>query len=301
MFLEPLASLLAVFALLVVASRRTKWRALPWVALSILVLGISYLVLEAGFVLFLDRSHAVTETALCRRWIRRHAGAPNSRGFRDRENTHPVVAILGSSFVWGQGVEREERISERLGAKLEVSVANWSRPGADLRTKLEILKRLPRPPILVYVYGWSDIHKDGAPEGPPLRRLPWFEDSYSLSFFWYSFCQPSRPSSARLYADGARLREHEADLATLKALAPEGRLLVVGWPWCRSGPEWGFAYDWVSDCMERLRVTYLDLREAFYGVPELRCWPYDPHPSALAHELASEALKTRLKRLEWVR
>jgi hypothetical protein len=47
--------------------------------------------------------------------------AHNSRGFRDPEHvvdTRPGILFLGDSFVWGYDVERDQRFTEKLRAKL---------------------------------------------------------------------------------------------------------------------------------------------------------------------------------------
>lgn len=316
---EPAAAWLGLAAIVILLVRRRARRA-AGVGVALLALGLLYLLVEGVFVLALDTTDYVANTRLCRRWMARHAGVPNRLGHRDRERPPgPVdVAVLGDSFVWGQGiVEREARVDGRLAAHLaaagrRVDVANWSYPGLGMREEEELFRRSVAgqggaPRVLVHVYMWNDM---AAPPGlEPLRRPgPWtaalLERSYSLDFAWHRLASLSGPARAlgeavaARYADPAAREEHAAELDRLRA-AVEGAGAVyvcAGWPYHLPGPAWDGAYDWLRDLQRRRGVPYIDLREAFAGVPpaELRVGRFDHHPNERAADLAAAAIAARL-------
>lgn len=302
------------------ASRRRRLR----LALLVGSCALSYCALEALVIFGLDLSDAHTTSLLSQRWFRRHAGAPNRLGFRDRE--HPPgdvpVAVLGDSFVWGFGLAaREVRVSERLEAHLRAGgtspdrarVANWSVPGWGTRDELqaldEVLER-QRPAVLVHVYVWNDApgrpRPPVYPTPPPGLRFA-VERSFAADLLWHrslglwsSSVREFGASVPARYEDPELMVEHARDLDALRARAARvgARYLAVGWPFhtAEFEAEYAAGRRWVRDYMASRGAEYLDLGPAFAGIRPRSLWagPFDHHPDARAHDLAAQAIARRL-------
>jgi len=75
-------------------------------------------------------------------------GPSNALGFREREITRKApgryrIAVVGDSFTWGAGIERDERFSNVLEASLgpRYEVLNFGIPGNNMREHLAVINR----------------------------------------------------------------------------------------------------------------------------------------------------------------
>jgi hypothetical protein len=118
---------------------------------QILIVGISsafpVLCLEGDFR---DMARCCPEpqglfTAMQREGVRRYDHR-NSLGFRDAEHgerTKPRLAVVGGSFAWGWGIERnQDRYGEQLAAMLGWDSVNASRWKTDTLQHIEFLKTI---------------------------------------------------------------------------------------------------------------------------------------------------------------
>jgi hypothetical protein len=89
-----------------------------------------------------------------RRW--RSGLSSNSLGFREREiDPEPAegvyrIAVIGDSFTWGQGIDRSDRMTERLQALLDhtsgrFEVLNFGLPGRETVDHLRTLRDVVLP------------------------------------------------------------------------------------------------------------------------------------------------------------
>ena len=88
----------------------------------------------------------------------------NSRGFRDSEHvvdTRPRIVFIGDSFVWGYDVEKQERFTEKLNAKIaNVSIYNLGVSGYGTDQEYLLLAQhydFYKPNIVFLVFSNSDI------------------------------------------------------------------------------------------------------------------------------------------------
>src|SRR3954471_15930190 len=118
-------------------------RVLVWlVRLAVLATTTALALVAAEYVLRLAFRNART-SGNARDYVGRNSrwspGRPNQLGFREREippkspDRYRIV-VVGDSFTWGQGIERAERFSDRLGQRLgdRYEVFNFGIPGDNM-------------------------------------------------------------------------------------------------------------------------------------------------------------------------
>jgi|GEM_PF-2559489 len=83
-------------------------------------------------------STADSTSCFGKRWLEHDEGPLDARGFREREIEAEPPGVLrggvvGASFTYGQGIAREDRLTERLDAALgpEVDVYHFGQYGAN--------------------------------------------------------------------------------------------------------------------------------------------------------------------------
>src|SRR5262249_14367673 len=113
-------------------------------AVGVLALGLTAAEFAARFTF----RHAGT-SGNARDFIGQHGPAPpirnNSLGFREREiprkSDRYRIVVVGDSFTWGQGVEEQDRFSDRIELALGPSyeVFNFGRPGDNMPEHLDVL------------------------------------------------------------------------------------------------------------------------------------------------------------------
>jgi lysophospholipase L1-like esterase len=257
-----------------------------------------------------------------KRWEAAHGGGRNSLGFRDREMTARAdgvtrIVVVGDSFTYGQGVEREERFTEQVQAGVgpDVDILNFGRPGANYEAHLAnmlLALETAQPDIVILQWLYNDV-QPAAERRPrpwhlagPLHR---FIQPYSALYFVANrgFAQLQRdlglassdPDYFDKFADpeGAPAMAARARLAAVLD-APEATGVPYGillWPGMgdRSFASGAALFDQVlAVCTER-DIPCLDLRPALAAAPpeaSLMVSVYDGHPNALAHQLAAKAV-----------
>lgn len=139
----------------------------------------------------------VTTTAdnasyFARRWYRAHPIQRNSLGFREREiarkapNTMRIV-VLGDSFTFGQGIAREDRLTERLAGLLasheqggagqdgmRYEVLNFGTPGAETIDHIETLRGevlAVSPDLILLQWYVNDVEGHDKTGRPQYARL----------------------------------------------------------------------------------------------------------------------------------
>jgi hypothetical protein len=92
----------------------------------------------------------------------------NGRGFRDSEHiidAQPRIIFLGDSFVWGYDVEKQERFTEKLAAKVpHVSIYNLGISGYGTDQEFLLLQKqydFYKPDIVFLVFSPGDVDDNG--------------------------------------------------------------------------------------------------------------------------------------------
>lgn len=262
---------------------------------------------------------------------RKHMKAQNDLGFTDRERSRSRndrayrIAVLGDSFVWGDGLSdlsavwshrMEDRLVELFGD--DVEVLSWGKRGWSTFSEVDFLQSEGSEfdiDLLIIGYVSNDPHIPG--ESMPRRMFVWdkvamkalpFIDnvihlvSTTMNSFLYSlpyFHNWGYEAWKReLYSD-ANLARYELVLKTLQEHLKERQVdyLFVITPTMQDP---GYADQFVKllDLFERLGVPYLDLRPVLesrfgdYSASRVRreLWanPADGHPSEVLHEMYAE-------------
>ena len=273
------------------------------------------------------------------RWARGGHVQTNGDGFRERSFsvTKPAgtyrIVVLGDSFTFGNGLEANERYSDRLQAWLPhgYEVLNFGAPGANTPQHLYTLRArvLPADPDFVLLQWFvNDIEGDSV-EGRPLIRplIPlravhnWLQAHsalYTVANMRWGEVQVAS-GMAGSYADYLKARagdpqsaDARRDAETLKKIINEvrsqGRAIgIVLFP--DPGPDLGesypfaFLHDHVMNVCRETDVPCLDLRADFAAVSDRRSlWvsPFDHHPSARANEIAAVKILDVFRRY-WVK
>jgi len=167
-----------------------------------------------------------------RNWLLRYVEPHrNARGYWERDlapfeagrapGTPPVVAVVGDSFTWGQGMPGAEfRFTNIAQAKLRargqpVDVLNFGRGGAHTRTVLAMLDDVAavHPDVVVYAYLSNDI--ETYLELPRVRYAdPWLGAaalrlSPIYNFVHWRLTAPRRYAEAGRQSIGALLRAYQ--------------------------------------------------------------------------------------------
>jgi len=257
-------------------------------------------------------------------------GPSNRLGFREREippksPTRFRIVVVGDSFTWGQGIEREERYSNRLeqmlGARYEV--LNFGIPGDNMPEHLTRLAQaleiapdfvllqlyindfetteMSRPRPYPLAPAWLDTQLLQSSLLFQLLQNQWahFQEAVGIteSYNDYMARNLRDPAASNARKAFGQLREffdrtraaHIAAGAVLfpatDALGPHG----AGYPF-------GYLHDGVRDICAAEHIRCLDLLPLFSTFADARvAWvsAFDAHPNAMANQLAAdEILKT---------
>ncbi len=253
----------------------------------------------------------------------------NNVGFRDRDvppkSARYRIVVVGDSFAWGQGIEEDERFSNRIERALGpgFEVFNFGQPGNNFPEHLEVLPRAlaVKPDFVLlqlYINDWETrdmVRPEPRPLLPPrleevleihsilydllseriqmLQQKFGFVDSYA-AYMARNLEDPNLPNS-RL---DSKLFEEFID--RVKA-APAG-VGVVLFPAPDTGT-FGRAYPFrylhertARECAAR-DVPFVDLLTAYGGVTDPRTlWvnQFDAHPNARSNAMAADAILARL-------
>ncbi len=267
-----------------------------------------------------------------KRWLRQYEGPLNAHGFREREiEAKPPgvlrVVVVGDSFTYGQGIAREDRLTERLDVILgpAVEVYNFGIFGANYPEHATIMATaidVAEPDFVILQWYTNDMQPPDAQRGGasylagPLH--PHLNPHSALYFlantafmrvqravglaptFGDQFAPFHDPKSAEARDARARL-ERVLDIAR-EAATPHG---IILWPSVgvrvRADDFMGeeALISQVLDVCHDRSLPCLDLRPALRVVPiddSLTVNQFDTHPNALANQHAAEATARWLRR-----
>jgi hypothetical protein len=305
-------------------------RAAPRVALGLLVsLVVTAVALVAAEFATRWIYRDITTTSddrgyFSRRWLRSGAVTLNRHGFRERDvaDIKPAgtirIAVVGDSFVFGNGIPAERRFSTLLQHSLPsgFEVLNFGVPGNNTREQVETLRRALAfmPDVVLLQWFVNDveaetrsrpIHTTLVPSARLHKRLRESSALYGFLDTWWTRRQASG-SSGSSYAKymQSRYGDPQADAVrvnreAMRSLASQARnagadLGIVLFP--DTGYDLGTDYPFaflhtrVLEFCAVERVTCLDLRPAFAAVKRRQSlWAnqLDSHPSAIANTLAA--------------
>lgn len=250
------------------------------------------------------------------------------------EDQAPRIVIIGDSFTLGRGVKADQVYPARLAASLAdggyvAQVVSYSWPGwntrAEARSLTADIDRLD-PDLLIVGHCLNDPEKRptrwATANRPELR--PWrprgsverFLDAHSRLFGRVRRAVDTlrlrpilRSYYAGLYQNRWGRQLWRRSLRSIERLAAERSIpaLLVVFPIFDSNPDSDYPYRElhadVSRTAEDLGYRALDLLPAYEGMDghDLALVPYtDPHPSALAHEVAGREIARFLEDRELV-
>lgn len=248
-----------------------------------------------------------------RNWYRRYV-KNNSLGFWSveppvGERQRPLLAIVGDSFTWGQGVASEQRytdeIQRRLGSR--ATVLNFGRGGASTRSQLqEILPAVAsvKPDIVLLGYLANDIH-DGLRWYKTVDhdftpwQIRWLVWSPTLNFVQWRFLNPAGSRSSHYtasllanYQEDRVFSEHAQDLQawsrSVRAMGAQPLAAVLPFPYLWAGVEpqvRGKTYARIHLALRDagFRTLALEDMERRYSRFEFDVSPADSHPSPRVH------------------
>jgi lysophospholipase L1-like esterase len=236
----------------------------------------------------------------------------------------PRILVVGDSFTAGRGVGLDQVYPARLAAELErlghpTEVVSFSFPGWNTRTEAAALKQRIEgldPDLLLVGYCLNDAEKrptgEATSDRPDLR--PWsptgpagrFLDAHSRLFSRTRRALDTlrlrpilRRYYAQLYEDEEGLRLWRGALGSLERMAADRSIpaVLVIFPIFDSDPDSDYPYRKLHDLVDKtgaeLGYRVLDLFNLYEGREgrDLALVPFtDPHPSALAHDLAGQGI-----------
>src|SRR5579864_3765980 len=254
-------------------------------------------------------------------------GPSNSLGFREREippksSGRYRIVVIGDSFAWGQGIERNERFSDLLGQALgpRYEVFNFAIPGDNMPEHLIRLdKALTVSPDFILLEIYTNDFETTAmvrPRSYPLLPQPLDEQLMRSSLFYVllerqwvhvqellgisesyahymarNLQDPNAPNARKAYG-----QLHEFFYRARLAGVPAGAVLFPATDELgRYGAAYPFGYlhrGVQQTCAEEW-VPCLDLLPMFSRFADAQVtWvsPVDAHPNAMANRLAADAI-----------
>jgi hypothetical protein len=253
----------------------------------------------------------------------------NSLGWRDDEHTlvKPANTLrvlgLGDSYLWGQGVRRQDICLERLRLLLDprcpgaVETLNMAKPATNTRDQMLALQHIGLdydPDLVLLHFVLNDVEPDLRRPEPKIEFLRDYTSIY-LSLDWLSEHSHIwgwarqrylRSVQAELYlqdcvqsfqADSQKWRRCRRSLDTMADLCRQQKIgfLVVIFPFFHN-LDGDYPFQAIHDTMRRhcqeQMIPVLDLLDHyrdFHG-PELWVHPTDQHPNEIAHEIAAGAI-----------
>jgi lysophospholipase L1-like esterase len=254
-------------------------------------------------------------------------GPSNSLGFREREippksSARYRIVVIGDSFAWGQGIERNERFSDLLQQSLGpgYEVFNFAIPGDNMPEHLIRLDRaLTVSPDFILLEIYTNDFETTAmvrPRSYPLlpqslderlmrsslfyvllqrqwmhvQELVGISESYAR-YMAQNLQDPNAPNARKAYG-----QLHEFFYRARLAGVPAGAVLFPATDELgRYGAAYPFGYlhrGVQKTCAEEW-VPCLDLLPMFSRFPDVQVtWvsPVDAHPNALANRLAANEI-----------
>ena len=259
----------------------------------------------------------------------------NSMGWRDVEHSvqKPLgvfrILGLGDSYLFGQGVRREDIALTKIGIRLQegldigrVETINTGTSGTNTSDQLATLREAGLsydPDLVILFYVPNDVEIDLYDNR---QKVEFFRDYTSIyqrpdrlsefSKLWgwarqrfqqlYTARKHVRDSVAAFSAESPGWRQSREALQQIQQLLRErgSSLLVVIFPFFHNlNGHYPFqkVHDIVSDYCESIGIPVLDLRDSYrdYEGPELWVHATDQHPNEEANEIAAEAVGAYLR------
>jgi lysophospholipase L1-like esterase len=288
--------------------------------LGLLEGGVRWLYADIG-------STADNTSYFAERWRARHEGGRNSHGFRERELEMAAagvkrIAVVGDSLTYRQGIDRDQRFTERLDQALgdQIEVLNFGIPGANYVELREIMGsaiEVARPDAVILQWFINDVQPRGERSPRPQNLAGPFHrfiQPYSALYFVANRGFAQLQNSLGLVPTGDTYYEGFKDPQGEQAIAARERLEavldvakaaglplgIVLWPAVtdRTGDgdfmRHAYLFDQVLGVCAARALSCLDLRPHLRALPadaKLVVNRYDAHPSALANEVAAEAMR----------
>ncbi len=259
-------------------------------------------------------------------------GPSNSLGFREREIPAKSpqryrIAVVGDSFTWGQGIEREERFSNRLERMLgpRYEVLNFGIPGDNMPehlTRLEPALSVSPDFVLLQLYiNDFETRAMARPRAYPLlpgtlgRTLEGSSIFYGLvQNQWTTVQGMLGLSETYVHYMGRNLGDRNGDNSreafgqlreffdrARAAGVPAGAVLFPATDSLAAHGRvypFGYLHDGVQQLCAAEQVRCLDLLHAYSTFPDPRAmWvsPFDAHPNGEANRIAADEMLREFK------
>lgn len=302
------------------------------IVLVVLSLLAAFVFAEGYFFFFVDVTDGTLLQLVSYRWRVRHLPQPPGT-YRGRPLPEPgtdagqryVVAVVGDSVTYGQGIERAEDLYPSILEKklresgLDATVYNISYMGWNTFEEWNALQEtkflVPRFDVVILGYCLNDIdlHVRYSEDfwaamkrltTPPALLRPLVRRSFAASWLYNKYVLLTAPAlnegsrnQYEAYRNPEAFAGQRLDLLKFKGLVEtlKARLFVAVLPDCTV--PWD-AYPnrdihrQLSDFWKTVDVPAVDLLEDFQHYPyrELHVSRMDAHPNAIAHRIAAERI-----------
>ena len=325
--------LICVFLFLVAANKYKDHKAWSIILLS----SASFLLVLSLFDFYLitfryDTSGPGGENVITHRhWFNTFV-SKNEGGFWERslaefnnplkKNNHLVIAVVGDSFTWGQGVEgKESRFTERLEKKLNsasgrerITVLNFGQGGADTFQEIGIVQKYVakvHPDIVLICYLTNDINVKN-----PLGNRKYYDTTGeklstinpTINFIYWRLIGPNKYKNFGLlymnnlveaYKDPETFNHHINDIYKLieevRKIGARPIFVLLPFP-----QMWNLfpksmrdnIYENIRNLVLLKKVPVIDLTyiEEKYSPGEFVVNSFDAHPNEKMHEEFAEAI-----------
>jgi hypothetical protein len=302
-------------------SQRAKWGV--GVALTVITLGLTIIGAELGLRYALVLSDNFAFSKMHQNWVRLYWNPINDYGYRDYappsgdglERTN--IIVMGDSLVTGYGVNSiGDTFPHQLGRALgdDATVNIVAQPGWGMASALGGVENYPvEPDVLIVSHYLNDIVEGDARNAydvpfPQIRVNPpeswawWVENSAIVNFYYYRLYHYFEVDSTTSYFDwtlGAYdnadvWNAYQEELGRIVAYAEERAIDLYVVVWANLADVAGTAQysAQVADTFRRANVPVVDMGQvlADYDRAVLVANAFDSHPSAYAHQRASDAL-----------
>lgn len=264
----------------------------------------------------------------------------NSEGWRDEEHTEekPLntfrILGLGDSYLFGQGVKREDLYFTRLGELLsehsgteKIETINAGQSAYNTAMELNLLKGRGlayHPDLVILNFVPNDVEPDIFTKKSKIEFHTDFTISYTTddwlskhSELWmlihrtiayHTIAQEYLKQSIESYQnESEKWQACRKSLLGIRDVCKENDIpiLVVILPFfinLNGDYPFQLIHDQVTSTCEEENIPVLDLRETFrpFRGPELWVHPTDQHPNEKAHELAAEAIAQKIQDEGWL-
>jgi hypothetical protein len=263
----------------------------------------------------------------------------NSEGWRDDE--HPEekppgtfrILGLGDSYLFGQGVKREdlfltrlEKLLSRESGTRRIETINTGQSAYNTSMELQLLKGRGlayEPDLVILNFVPNDVEPDIFTEKAKVEFHTDFTISYTTddwlsrhSELWMFLRRTVayhtvakaylKQSIASYQNDSEKWQSCRKSLLEIHEVCEEHDvpLLVAIFPFfVNLDGDYPFQviHDQVASVCREENIPYLDLRETFrpFHGPELWVHPTDQHPNEKAHKLAAEAIAQKIRDEGW--